>query len=605
MSDNDTDALLHPSLEYDEVNKEDQGSSTSIQIHEGQTMDPYLEESDTHNGGSPVDANVVIQPRLDKNQEIRSKPAVLRNVPSSENTNVQIVRMPIAFPNPLSNRDAEEPEYDSATSAALSRYKYYKHLEKYSASNNGKPAAEPVLVMPEHMLPSRFLTILNFPKKITGKQKSIITIFALWNTMMGTALLSMPWAIKKAGFANGVMLLILIAFLMFYSAYRIMSCTLEMAHLGFKDFSDVCRHFLGEAGYIMCTICSLISLIGGMIVYWILLSNFMYNTVKYFFLQSNDQFKNSTYNSSVEVLCPNRDAKNQTLDGTAYFTPFSEKLEEFNHIWQLTRTVPLFLLLILFPLINFKSPTFFTKFNSLASVSVMYLIIFTIVKSVKWGVNIQFSNSTGSFYSPNFNQTFPSLTGIASLAYFIHNCIIAIVQNQEKPENNARDLGIAFFLVCITYLIIGVGLYITFPDKKSCICDNILDNLPLDDIWAVIARLFIFLQLGAIFPLLIYVYRIQLLHVTFKVIWPGLHIVILLNLFTCGLCIVFACFLPYIGKVIGYVGAFCGFSYALALPLTVYLLSSYEKGTLTGPIFTIHVILMMLGLANFIAQFFV
>ncbi|CAE1321854.1 SLC38A9 [Acanthosepion pharaonis] len=374
-----------------------------------------------------------------------SKPAVLRNVPSSENTDVQIVRMPIAFPNPLSNRHTEESEYDSATSAALSRYKYYKHLEKYSASNNGKPAAEPVLVMPDHMLPSRFLTILTFPKKITGKQKSIITIFALWNTMMGTALLSMPWAIRKAGFANGVTLLILIAFLMFYSAYRIMSCTLEMAHLGLKDFSDVCRHYLGQAGYIMCSICSLISLIGGMIVYWILLSNFMYNTVKYFFLQSNDQFKNSTHNSSVEVLCPDRDGKNLTLD----------------------------------------------------------------------------------------------------------------------------------------------------------------DNLPLNDIWAVIARLFIFLQLGAIFPLLIYVFRIQLLHVTFKVIWPGLHIVILLNLFICGLCIVFACFLPYIGKVIGYVGAFCGFSYALALPLSVYLLSSYEKGTLTGPIFTIHVLLMMLGLANFIAQFFV
>lgn len=267
--------------------------------------------------------------------------------------------------------------------------------------------------------------------------------------------------------------------------------------------------------------------------------------------------------------------------------------------------MPFFLLLVLFPLINFKSPTFFTKFNSLASISVAYLIIFTIGKAAKWGINIQFSQPGESFYSPNFNTSFPALTGIAALAYFIHNCIIAIIQHQEKPENNGRDLSIAFFLVCITYLTIGVGLYISFPDDKTCISDNILNNLPLNDLWAVVARIFIFFQLGAIFPLLIYVFRIQLLHVTLKIIWPGLHWVILLNLVICALCIVFACFLPYIGKVIGYVGAFCGFSYALALPLTIYLISSYEKGTLTWPVVVIHVIIMLLGLANFIAQFFV
>ncbi|GFR71206.1 sodium-coupled neutral amino acid transporter 9 homolog [Elysia marginata] len=31
----------------------------------------------------------------------------------------------------------------------------------------------------------------------TRSQSSVVTIFSMWNTMMGTSLLSMPWAIKQ------------------------------------------------------------------------------------------------------------------------------------------------------------------------------------------------------------------------------------------------------------------------------------------------------------------------------------------------------------------------------------------------------------------------
>ena len=35
-----------------------------------------------------------------------------------------------------------------------------------------------------------------------------------------------------------------------------------------------------------------------------------------------------------------------------------------------------------------------------------------------------------------FKAKFPALTGILTLAYFIHNCILSIMRNQEKPKNN-------------------------------------------------------------------------------------------------------------------------------------------------------------------------
>ena len=35
------------------------------------------------------------------------------------------------------------------------------------------------------------------------KQKSVVTIFAIWNTMMGTSMLAMPYGFNQAGFTMG------------------------------------------------------------------------------------------------------------------------------------------------------------------------------------------------------------------------------------------------------------------------------------------------------------------------------------------------------------------------------------------------------------------
>jgi hypothetical protein len=36
----------------------------------------------------------------------------------------------------------------------------------------------------------------------------------------------------------------------------------------------------------------------------------------------------------------------------------------------------------------------------------------------------------------DFRGTFPALTGIAALAYFVQNCCVSICRNQKCPENN-------------------------------------------------------------------------------------------------------------------------------------------------------------------------
>lgn len=62
------------------------------------------------------------------------------------------------------------------------------------------------------------------------------------------------------------------------------------------------------------------------------------------------------------VLCPKETF--YTLNESSTLRNASE-ISTFDRVWDLYTTVPVFLGLIMFPLLNFKSATFFTKFNSL------------------------------------------------------------------------------------------------------------------------------------------------------------------------------------------------------------------------------------------------
>lgn len=41
-------------------------------------------------------------------------------------------------------------------------------------------------------------------------------------------------------------------------------------------------------------------------------------------------------------------------------------------------------------------------------------------------------------YVVDAQLSFPALTGVLCLAFFIQNCVLSIVRNQAKPENNVR-----------------------------------------------------------------------------------------------------------------------------------------------------------------------
>jgi hypothetical protein len=57
------------------------------------------------------------------------------------------------------------------------------------------------------------------------------------------------------------------------------------------------------------------------------------------------------------------------------------------------------------------------------------------------------------------------------MGFFIHNCILGMTTHHWRPQYRARDTGIAFFMVAVSYAIVGGGYYAAYPNSKEQIAD--------------------------------------------------------------------------------------------------------------------------------------
>ncbi|CAI4227100.1 unnamed protein product [Auanema sp. JU1783] len=485
------------------------------------------------------------------------------------------------------------------------RYRLYNRLDQGQGH----------LRMPDHVTPPEYFSILPFDelRDRSGKQSSLVTIFSLWNTIMGTSLLTMPWALQQAGLALGIIIYLAMCAVCLYTAYRVLQSADGIPNLqvdpSVAEFSDVCEYFFGKIGMSISVVSSVVVFLGGIIVYWVLMSNFLYftGTVVYDALQPNSStipiMENKTF--TCDIYCPDE------VQYSSLYTPYVPQFSygnassesTFDKFWQLQNTVPFYLAIVAFPLFNFKSPTFFTKFNVLGTISVVYLLVFTGSKFVECGFNMDFVNPNSIHYVKLFNWKFPALTGTLTLSYFIHNAVRTILRNQRNPENNARDLSIAYCLAAGCYVYIAVAFFAGFPVQRSCISDNMLNNFGTGDILSSMARLFLLFQMLTVLPLLMYLTRTQIFYAICGDGYPGLFWVILMNLGIMSIAIFFAVFYPKVGSIIRYVGAICGMVYVFTLPTIVHLKKLQMRDELTNTKKMLHFLIIGFGVANMIAQF--
>ena len=139
---------------------------------------------------------------------------------------------------------------------------------------------------------------------------------------------------------------------------------------------------------------------------------------------------------------------------------------------------------------------------------------------------------------------------------------------------------------------------------------NLMNNFPVDQLEVIVARILLLVQLIAIFPLICYIWRSQIL--SLFGVDETMCAIIVVNALVVTICIFFAVFMPQIGTIIRFTGASCGFIMIFLLPCCCELVRrKYESNLRQWVVFckvywkpcSIHFFIICLGLGNMIAQF--
>ncbi len=543
--------------------------------------------------------------------------------------------------SPPLSRENTFAQNTSQAASIYTRYRYYDRLfndRQTLSSSSGNASSSVIMRIPDHVIPWYFripkIAVPNFRLPDDDRrQSSYVTVFACWNLMMGTSLLSLPWAYHHAGLVGGLLIIIAMTAVCFYTASLVLTVP-QLVSVQVNEFTDLVALLLGRVAHKIAQVSSLSIIAGGCIVYWILMTNFLRHTVSFVY-QVHWENQSIGMNAS-SVVC-------RTALNLADPEPPADQQDSGRFFTVLDYAVPATLVLLLGPIMCLRSVNVFLRFNIVGTLSVFFLLGFAFFKAANWGfVHVDWEDPTSPHYVHLFRWNFPIYTGVLSLALFIHNCLTTLLRTQRHPENNGRDLAIAYVLVGVTYLLISTAIYISFPLDKDCLLDNFLDNLESNDLYAFVTRLFLLLQVVTLFPLLVYMLRVQVLGLFQKdesedrqqllgaqegegdsqvrrrtptrqtsvqqqqqPNFNLLHIVLLNALLLIG-CILFATYYPQIGSVIRYCGSFSGLILVFSLPPIAYLRARELIGRPVHPLlFVLLTLIVLFGFANFAAQFFV
>ncbi|KAJ9587152.1 hypothetical protein L9F63_019326, partial [Diploptera punctata] len=189
---------------------------------------------------------------------------------------------------------------DQMSAMTYNRFQYYNKLRTYALDDSA-------LVIPNHVVPFTYFVpyISGAEPTEDGKQGSVVTIFAVWNTIMGSSLLTMPWGIQNAGLLMGIIIILLMGGLCLYTTHQILQ--VQSQHGGENpdwEVAELATLLLGKwAGYIS-KLFSLLVLLGAVIVYWVLMSNFLYHSVSYIYELIIDVDNDLIFRQKNSTLAP-------------------------------------------------------------------------------------------------------------------------------------------------------------------------------------------------------------------------------------------------------------------------------------------------------------
>ena len=392
------------------------------------------------------------------------------------------------------------------------------------------------------------------PKKVN----SFTTILSIWNSMIGSSVVTQPNNVYYAGIIPSIFLSIIYGLISFYT------CKIYVDY-GSKepDFSVIIERYLnkkfgnriGKIGKNIQILFNTLITLGGILIYFLIMSQNLY---------------------PIACLILNKmgldiDAKDLTPD-----------FGRFSFIY-----LSIILCFVLFPLSIKKDIGFLVKLSSYGIYFVSILIIFVIYTGISSLINTDFildykRNKVGSNerYLKLFGENPAQLAGALSLGYFCHTTILPTLKSNKKQENNISDLFLGYVFVCLTFSISGILGYIGFSGKNFDV--NFKDNwfmfFEYDDYFVLLFRLLSVFQLVTVFPILIFVVRFQIFNFFYGNDYPSKKHVFIYAIITLFLCLIVAyCFYDLLGKLLGIVGATTSLILIYTFPPLVKMITYYMK----------------------------
>lgn len=425
--------------------------------------------------------------------------------------------------------------------------------------------------VPEHLVPAELYHVHTDDGDAEapgdGKQSSLMTIFSIWNTMMGSSLMAMPWGFHQAGLIGGLSMCILVGFISWYTCWLILK--LSSTH---RDLFELCQEYLGNPGRWISWIFAILFAIGILVSYEIIMTTTLVDVVEGFREVANHG------NTVSPTHYWNKYVAASIVGGLAFIVSALSR-----HYRILVRI------------------------NTWAIILLIYIIIYFLGMAMNQGAK---TVPVDQLFKPHFAW----LSGILTASFILHNAIINIMKVQRQPEHNLRDLTIGYGLSVFTYLLVGSVCFVCFrhTDLAQRLPNGILPQdfmqfFPKTNAGAIVARFALFLYTLSAYPILCTIVRIQFFGMLWDSQFPGWIHVLVLNLVIVAIGTVIAGFLPHLADILRFVGAFGGAVLVFFLPPLMhwrYVKNNPGLSKLYTAAHTIPaVLLFLLGLGLIAAQF--
>ena len=427
---------------------------------------------------------------------------------------------------------------------------HYHRLKYYSAIKSGlkhMSRSTTYMDVPTHVVEENAFVVFQGPAQDGNvkKHSSISTIFSVWNTMVGSSLLTIPWAFSNSGIVLGIF----ISFITFIIAFY--TCNLYIKLAGNDtDFADTVYKYFGKYGWIITMLFSNLLMFAVVVIYYELMSQALFPIIA----------------AIIEWIWKNEVDLDTNL-----------RLNSFSLFYTCIG-----LTIILFPVISKKDISLFIKLNSFGVLFVCIILLFILSYGFySFGnTNFKISNEKNDFSSKErnislFRSSFNSLAGMMTLGYYLHNIALSITKENANPKNNTRDVFLGYFMVFLSYSLVGTLGYLGFSgykfDKDIRETQNLLLMFEATYVPAFLVRITCFLQMFSVYPMLFCITRNQFQSIIYKGREMTKTASLIFNATIILLATIIGATFPQVGSILGYVGGFIGLGLIYVIPIAVYL----------------------------------